>query len=454
MKCLRVLALTASVMVSTVQAANTLPTNPTGFAYDNSILNVPAYGNPTGLLIAGPCNYSFTNFQNARAGGAEVLVYLNAVDYPDGTPPVCIQGLYQGSGNLWPFPTYGQRVNWSNHHIADIRVGSAWADHVVDYIEQLINAGLVDGVFLDVLGSRLWSTAADWPSWPQAEKDEYTSGANDLVRRIDALRRSIDPNFIVVNNNNWDRGSETDPLNHVGEQYVDGVCIENHFATEQFQVDYVARPFGNLGHRRVIAIGKNSADAQAWKDVQGITHVADPNGDYVNASPPPIPFNRLTDRPKKFGKTTIGTGMSMLDADFKRASKFTLSQNGRLVALHAYLDGAGTGVGASQPIRMSLYADNAGVPGAKVVDSTAKTINAGAAAGWQKFTVSNVPLNAGTYWISVHTGTPGEIIRLGREAPANWYGANDLYSDGAANPYGAGFTSTTTISVYATYTLE
>jgi hypothetical protein len=454
MKYLRVLACAASVMISTVQAANTLLTNPAGFAYDDSITNVPLYGQPTGLLIAGPCNYSFTNFQNARANGAEVLAYLNAVDYPDGTPPACVQGLYQGSGNLWPFPTYGQRVNWAGRHIADIRVGSAWSNHVVAYIEQLMTAGQVDGVFLDVLGARLWSALADWNSWPQAEKDAYTSGANDLVRRIDARRRAINPNFIVVNNNNWDRGSETDPLNHVGEQYVDGICIENHFATEQFQIDYAARPFGGPGHRRVIAIGKNSADAQAWKDVQGITHVADPNGDYVHASPPPIPFNRLTDRPYIFGKATIGTGMSTLDGDFKRASKFTLARDGRLVALHAYLDGGGSGPGASQDIRLSLYRDNAGVPGTKVVDSTPKTITAGATVGWQKFTVSNVPLTAGTYWIAIHTGMPELIIRVGREAPANWYGANDLYSDGAANPYGAGFTGTTTLSVYATYTLE
>ena len=37
MKCLRVLAFVASVMMSTVQAANTLLTNPAGFAYDDSI---------------------------------------------------------------------------------------------------------------------------------------------------------------------------------------------------------------------------------------------------------------------------------------------------------------------------------------------------------------------------------------------------------------------------------
>ena len=188
--------------------------------------------------------------------------------------------------------------------------------------------------------------------------------------------------------------------------------------------------------------------------VSNLRAAADPGGDYVNASPPPIPFNRLTDRPKKFGKTAIGTGMSMLDGDFKRASKFTLGQNGRLVALHAYLDGAGSGIGASQPLKMSLYLDNAGVPGAKVVDSTAKTLKAGLAAGWQKFTVSNVPLPAGTHWIAIHSGMPEEIIRVGREAIANWYGANDLYSDGTGDPYGAGFTSTTTLSLYATYTLE
>src|SRR3954462_5207977 len=91
-------------------AANTFPTNPRGFAYATTA-GVSQYAHPTGLLVTGRCNRDASEFTNARAGGAEILAYLNVVERNDGT--VCGQdndfyGGLPGSTPLWPYPTPGQ----------------------------------------------------------------------------------------------------------------------------------------------------------------------------------------------------------------------------------------------------------------------------------------------------------------------------------------------------------
>src|SRR6188508_3838172 len=91
-----------------------------------------------------------------------------------------------------------------------------------------------------VVGARVWADTTDWKSWPQAERDEYTRGNIDLVRRIDQKRRAIDPDFIVVNNSLWDRG---DAVGFEGEKYVDGVVLE-HPALNDYHRRYAGRPFG------------------------------------------------------------------------------------------------------------------------------------------------------------------------------------------------------------------
>ena len=60
------------------------------------------------------------------------------------------------------YPTYSTRMNWPDHHLTDMRVGSAWANSIVKYIENLVVEDKVDGVFLDVVGARLWSSRAAW----------------------------------------------------------------------------------------------------------------------------------------------------------------------------------------------------------------------------------------------------------------------------------------------------
>lgn len=449
--------ITGILSASPATAANTYLTNPAGFAY-NSVANVSQYAHPTGMIIVGRCNRYDPAFASARAAGAELLAYLDPVERPDAGQPTCQldQDFYMGNASnvpLWPYPLTnpGQRSNYPNTKIADIRAGRAWADSVVAYVEHLMAEDKVDGVFLDVVGARLWSASADWNSWPQTEKDDYTQGTIDLVRRLDASRRANKPHFIIVNNNFWDRG---DAMGFAGEQYVDGVCSEHHASTSVYHQNYLARPFGNLGHRRVIAMGIDNADAQAWATMQGVTHVTDQTSAQYNAvNPPAIPFHRLTDRPRKFGRIDIATNASAgMTANQKRGSKFSLTEAGTLLSFSAYLDGNG-GASGSQSVSMVLYQDNGGVPGAKVAESSTVNVASGTAPDWVNFPAPATALSAGTYWIVLHTGNTGVIARNRGDGAANWYGNADTFSDGASNPFGAGSTGAVTLSVNVSYTL-
>lgn len=92
----------------------------------------------------------------------------------------------------------------------------------------------------------------------------------------------------------WDAGT-TRALD--GERYVDGVTIEYPKPLSPWHVNYVKKPFGNLGHRRVLVIANTRADAQAWAKVPGVTHVSDQtSAQYRYPNTPAVTFQRLSDR--------------------------------------------------------------------------------------------------------------------------------------------------------------
>jgi hypothetical protein len=447
------LCLAAAVAFEPAIAANTYRTNPLGLAYKYTT-NVSQYGRPAGMLITGNCNRYESAFAAARTNGAEVLAYLNPVEATDFS--LCelddeFLGGGPGSVPLWPYPSIGARINYPNMHLTDIRRGSTWSNRVVAYVENLMREDKVDGVLLDVVGGRLWTSLANWDSWPQWEKDAWTDGNVDLVRRLDASRRAINPRFIIVNNNVWPRGG-SDTRGNAGEQYVDGVMLEHHASTSSYHRAYAGRAFGNRGHRRVLAIGRSTADARAWADVQGVTHVSD-QASYGSVTSPPVAFNRLTDRPKRFGRSSRGTLFSNgMAGDSKRGSRFTLGEKGTLLNLSAYLDGGG-GPSGVQNLRMVLYRDNSGVPGALVAQSSALTVAAGSSPRWVYFPAPAAALNPGTYWIMIHSGATSAVTRIKGDGAANWRGNGDVFNDGAANPAGAGSPGTMTLSLFASYTV-
>jgi hypothetical protein len=271
--------------------------NPLGIAYRDTT-NVSLYGQPNGMLIAGRCNRNDPAFEQARRRGAEVLVYVIATERPDTRVCALDNELYLNDNArvpLWPYPRDGQRVSYPHSHMTDMRPGSPWILHVVDYVEQLMRERKVDGVFLDASGARLWGKLADWESWPQAEKDAWTDGNVDLVRRLDERRRAINPDFIIVTNGYWDRG---DSRGFAGERYVDGIMLEHPKAGSSWHIKNASRPFGDLGHRRVLVVADKDS-AQAWAKVKGVTHVSDQGGgarEYEHPNAPPVPFQPLHDR--------------------------------------------------------------------------------------------------------------------------------------------------------------
>jgi hypothetical protein len=272
-----------------------MPANPCGFAYTN-MSGCAAYAKPGGLLVAGRAetHWSQPVWKPIRAAGCKVLAYIDPVERPDVTVSALDNAFYMGSPDkvpLWPFPTPGARSNWDKTKLTDIRVSSPWSDYALNYLEGMMATKAVDGVFLDVLGSRLWGDYANWNAWPQKEKDEWTRGCVDFARRLRAARDHINPKFILVSNNVWDLKDST--LGLAGEQYVDGVCLEGHPASSAYHLNYIKRPFS--GHNRTTIV--ISPDAVAWSQKEGVTHVCDqsratvPTGAiYATPTPPPVPF--------------------------------------------------------------------------------------------------------------------------------------------------------------------
>jgi hypothetical protein len=283
-------------LLSTLCAGMAQAANPLGFAY-SSTTNVSRYANPTGIVVTGRCNRYDAAFANVRKNGGEVLAYLNAANRPDQHVCALDKTFYMnnyGAVPLWPWPSYGQREIFANTKMADIRKGSKWSNYVVSYIENLMRERKVDGVFLDTIGARPWGLS-EWNTWSATEKNAWTDGTVDLVRRLDAKRRAINPNFIIVNNNLWVR-SDGSTRGLVARQYVDGITVEHPaLGASAFHRAQVDDTFSNLGHRRVLVIAKTTEDARLWAGVKGVTHVSN-QLTYKYPTAPVISFKALNDR--------------------------------------------------------------------------------------------------------------------------------------------------------------
>ncbi len=295
MKLSQVFAFCGTLLLSTVAATTANAANPAGLAF-GSETNVALYGKPTGMLITGRCNRYEPEFATARSKGAEVLAYLNPTSRPDFRVCSLDEQFYMNNRAavpLWPYPSYGQRSIWANTRMTDIRAGSTWSNYVVAYAEKLMRERKVDGIFFDTVGARPWGSS-NWTTWSTTEKNAWTAGNVDLMRRIDAKRRAINPNFIIINNNIWAR-SDGSTLGLAAEKYVDGVTIEHPASINPFHVNYVKKAFGNLGHRRVMVIGRDVTDARNWAAVPGVTHVSSQQT-YSYPTVPPVGFKALFDR--------------------------------------------------------------------------------------------------------------------------------------------------------------
>lgn len=297
MKFSHAFAFSCSLILSTAAATTANAANPAGVAFKYST-NVSLYGKPTGLMITGRCNRYEAPFMTMRTKGGEVLAYLNPASRPDAHVCNLDKAFYMnnyGAVPLWPWPSYGQRQIYANSRMADVRVGSSWSNYVVNYVAKLMTERKVDGVFLDVVGARPWGIS-NWSTWSTTEKNAWTSGMVDIVRRIDAKRRALNPDFLLLNNNVWDRGDGS-TIGFAAEKYVDGVILEHPPGVTAYHKKYVGKTFSNLGHRRVMIIARTTTEAKAWAGVYGVTHVSNQaTSHYSYPTVPPISFKALYDR--------------------------------------------------------------------------------------------------------------------------------------------------------------
>ncbi|HKU17142.1 MAG TPA: hypothetical protein VJQ52_22295 [Steroidobacteraceae bacterium] len=284
-------AVGTTALVGSAQAAN-----PMGLAY-TSTTNVSLYGKSTGLMITGRCNRNSSVFQQVRNRGGEVLFYISPAAVPDNDTCTLDQQYYMGNAGrvpLWPWPSYGQRIMRPGNHLADIRKGSAWSNHIVNYVTNIMKTRKFDGVFIDTCGGRPWTSYSNWTKWSATEKNAWTDGCADLVRRLDAKRRAIWPKFIIVNNNTWDR-SDGSTRGYAAHKYIDGIGLEHPAGLTTYYKNYAAKAFSNLGHRRMFVIARSASEARAWANVKGVTHVSS-QAKYNNPTVPPVPFRALSDR--------------------------------------------------------------------------------------------------------------------------------------------------------------
>lgn len=245
---------------------------------------------PNILIMAGRTNRNDAAFQKAREKGAEVFPYFNVVEAPDTPVSSLDDEFYMGDCTAvprWPYPTPGHRRLWDDQHsMTDLRAGTPWPDYAIEYISAKIFASDdFDGVYLDVIGGRLWPKSPpydSWDSWPKAEQQEWQAGVTDFMRRLDARRREINPGKKIINNNTWQH-------NEGCTQYVDGICIEHIKPSNTYTVGWASKEFGSLGQRRVVIIA-NVGDTAFWKGIPGVTHIGEtPNG-YGSVAAPTVPY--------------------------------------------------------------------------------------------------------------------------------------------------------------------
>ena len=250
--------------------------NPMTFDYGNSSA-LSAYAKPTGMVVVGRNFADTAAIDRVQAGGGEVLMYVDLVEGPGFNVSGDQADLYGGARLPAQYTWSPLRYNYSNYPMTDMRPGSAWIQHVVDYMKDWFPTTHAKGLFLDVMGVRLWSGA--WNAMSQSERDAWTAGNYDLIHR---LRAALGPNVILVANNSWPSGNPD----------LNGICIEHHAYSE---ASYWSEQTGRADWTkpvRNIAIASSTADASKWAGVKGITHVS-AQSTYMAVASPLLPFSQL-----------------------------------------------------------------------------------------------------------------------------------------------------------------
>ena len=185
--------------------------------------------------------------------------------------------LYGGAKNNPAYVMKPTRYNWPGTPMLDLRPGSPWVLHAVEHTRQWFPTTHAKGLFLDVIGDRLWTGA--WDSMSSSEKAAWTAGARDLIHR---LRVALGPNVILVANNIWENGNPD----------LNGIAVEHHPYSENARWASMLQRSDWTKPVRNMVIANSTSEALQWAGRPGVTHVS-AQSDYGGPAAPVIGFNSL-----------------------------------------------------------------------------------------------------------------------------------------------------------------
>ena len=268
----------AAVAALAAPAAANAAANPFTLDYSNST-SITAYAHPTGAVVVGRNFVNPSVVNRVQAGGGEVYQYINYVEgYFENSSATGDQaGLYGGGQNNPAYLMKPTRYNWPGTPMMDLRPGSPWVLHAVEHTRQWFPTTHAKGLFLDVIGDRLWTGA--WDSMSSSERTAWAAGARDLIHR---LRVALGPNVIIVANNIWENGNPD----------LNGIVVEHHPYSENARWAGMLQRSDWTKPVRNLVIANSTGEATQWAGRPGVTHVS-AQGDYGGPAAPVIGFSPL-----------------------------------------------------------------------------------------------------------------------------------------------------------------
>lgn len=250
-----------------------------------------------------------------RSGGAEFLPYVNLVEarigtrsdweergrlYGDGDGTASYGGETDVPSNWWWRDADGhRRSQWPDTWMLDIRPGSDFADHAVEWADGFMRRCHCDGLYLDVLGSRLW--VSTWDEMSETERSQWSEGAYDLISR---LRARLDPDgdgrpFLVANNTQARADSSWSGWPADGNPALNGFAWERHPPSETpFFEDQVRNGRWQTPRRMIVIPRTYPEDCRFWDERDTVDVVLCTSGTgtaYDHIPAPRTPFRPRVD---------------------------------------------------------------------------------------------------------------------------------------------------------------
>ena len=284
-------------------------------AHDDPPATLGLYARPTGMVVLDmdQVNEIAPRIDELRAAGGEFFPYVNLMEAPIGGRSDWEERgrLYGGDrrdyggqadvpeGWWWRGSNGQRRTEWPRTWMLDITSRSRYANHAVRWAAGFVRRCRCDGLYLDVLGARLWG-----PTWERMSRDErrsWSKGAYDLIRR---LRRRIDPDgdgrpMLIANNTQSREDSAWAGWPTAGNPALNGFTFERHPTSQAAYYDEQVTRGRWLSPRRMMVIPRTyPADCSFWDQRDTVDAVLCTSGTatgYGQISVPLTPFRPRID---------------------------------------------------------------------------------------------------------------------------------------------------------------